>query len=563
MSVQSDLLPLSSHAEPHAAKRPATSTWHGVTLSDEFAWLKAPNWQAVMRDPSVLDPEIRAYLDAENTYADAALRDTEVLQAKLLAEMKARIKEDDSSVPTPDGPFAYFTHYAEGGQQPQICRESREGGPAQLLLDGDALAAGKPFFHFGDARHSPDHRLLAWLSDDSGSEFYTIRIRDIASGKDLPDLVPEIAGSVAWSSDSLSFYYVRLDEMHRPLRIFRHRLGTSSSEDVLVFESKVPDYFVGLAELQSGRYALISVHDHETAECWLIDLADETFPPMLIAPRRSEVHYEAEHHPSFGGGATLIIRTDADKAEDFKIVWAPIDAPGAANWRELVPHREGVYILAMAVFADWLVRLEREDGLPRIVVRELATGEEHTIAFPEEAYSLSILPGYEFATDTLRFTYSSMTTPTEVWDYNLASRTRVLRKREEIPSGHDPSNYVTRRLQARAPDGELVPISVLHHKDTRLNGTAPGLVYGYGAYGISIPAGFGTARLSLVDRGFVYAIAHVRGGSDKGRRWYRTGKLAKKTNTLHDFIAVTEFLVAQKLIAKDKVVAEGGSAGGM
>ena len=555
--------PTLSAAEPRAPKRASSTTWHGATLSDEFAWLRAPNWQAVMRDPSVLDPEIRAYLDAENAHADAAMRETEPLQAKLLAEMKGRIKEDDSSVPTPDGPFSYFTHYAEGGQQPQICREPRDGGATQLLLDGDALAAGKPFFHFGDARHSCDHRFLAWMSDDAGSEFYTARVRDVATGRDLPDVIPEVAGSIVWNADGSALYYVRLDELHRPLQIYRHRIGTPSTDDVLIFESTVPDYFVALAELQSGRYALISVHDHETAECWLIDLADDAVPPMLIAPRRAEVHYEAEHHPSFGGGPALIIRTDADKAEDFKIVWVPLDAPGAANWRELVPHRQGVHILAMAVFANWLVRLERDGGLPRIVVRALSSGEEHTISFDEEAYSLSISPGYEFETDTLRFTYSSMTTPSEVWDYDLANRTRVLRKREEIPSGHAPDNYVTRRLQARAPDGELVPISVLYHKDTRLDGTAPGLVYGYGAYGIAIPASFSIARLSLVDRGFVYAIAHVRGGSDKGRHWYRMGKLEKKPNTFHDFIAATEFLVAQKLMADNKVIAEGGSAGGM
>jgi oligopeptidase B len=555
--------PTRSPAEPRAPKRATVSTWHGVALADEFAWLRATNWQAVMRDPALLDPAIRDYLDQENAHADAALRDTESLQATLLAEMKGRIKEDDSSVPTPDGAFSYYTHYAEGGQHPQICREARDGSSAQLLLDGDALAGGKPFFHFGDACHSPDHRLLAWMSDDAGSEFYTARVRDVLAERDLADTIPEVAGSIVWNAASTAFYYVRLDQLHRPLQIYRHRLGTQAADDVLVFESAVPDYFVALAELQSGHYALVSVHDHETAECWLINLRNDDAAPILIAPRRSEVHYEAEHHPSFGGGPALIIRTDADKAEDFKIMWVPLEAPGAANWRELIPHRAGTHILTMVVLANWLVRLEREDGLPRIVVRALASGEEHTIAFDEEAYSLSISGGYEFETDTLRFSYSSMTTPGEVWDYDMTNRTRVLRKRQEIPSGHDPENYVTRRLQARAPDGELVPISVLYRKETRLDGSAPGLVYGYGAYGIAMPAGFSTPRLSLVDRGFVYAIAHVRGGSDKGRRWYRTGKLDKKPNTFHDFIAATEFLVSQKLIGKTKIIAEGGSAGGM
>jgi oligopeptidase B len=259
----------------------------------------------------------------------------------------------------------------------------------------------------------------------------------------------------------------------------------------------------------------------------------------------------------------LILRTNADGAEDFKIVTAPLATPGRAQWRDLVPHRPGVYILSHLVLADWLIRLERADGLPRIVVRRLASGEEHAIAFDEEAYSLGVEHGYEFATDTLRFHYSSMTTPAEVWDYDCAARTRALRKRQEVPSGHDPSAYVTRRLFAPAADGETVPISILARKDTPLDGTAPGLVYGYGAYGLSIPAAFNTNRLSLVDRGFVFAIAHVRGGADKGWRWYREGKLKNKANTFSDFIAATEYLVALNYVARDKVAAQGGSAGGL
>jgi oligopeptidase B len=557
------LMPDAPAAEPRAEPRPSTSTWHGITLADEFAWLKAPNWQTVMRDPSVLDPDIRAYLDAENLYATLAMADTEALQTTLLAEMKGRIKEDDSSVPSPDGPYAYFSHYNEGGQHPQFCREPRGGGPDQVLLDGDVLAKGKPFFHFGDARHAPNHKLIAWQADEAGSEYYTVRVRDIETGLDLTDIVPDSAGGAVWTTDSAAFYYVQMDELHRPLKVFRHRLGTSASDDVLVFETTNPNYFVSLTDLQAGRYAQISVHDHETAECWLLDLTDPAAKPTLVTARQPEVHYDVEHHPNFRGTSALIIRTDADKAEDFKIVWTPVATPSKQHWQDLVPYRPGVYVLAFSVYADWLIRLERAEGLPRIVVHALKTGEEHTIAFAEEAYALGTGAGYEFKTDTLRFTYSSMTTPDEVWDYDLVKRTRVLRKREEIPSGHNPSDYVTRRLQAKAPDGEPVPVSVLHRKETPLDGTAPSLVYGYGAYGISIPAGFSTARLSLVDRGFVYAIAHVRGGSDKGRRWYHDGKLAKKTNTFTDFIAVTEHLAAERVISRNRIVAHGGSAGGM
>ncbi|MGC2779046.1 MAG: S9 family peptidase [Bradyrhizobium sp.] len=550
-------------ASPRALEEPSSSVWHGVTLTDEYAWLKDPNWQAVMRDPSLLDVRIRSYLEAENAYADAVLAPTGPLQEKLFGEMKARIKEDESSVPARDGPFAYFVRYREGGQHPVVCREPREGGPAQVLIDGDELAAGKSFFQLGSTTHSPDHRRLAWISDEMGSEFYTARIRDLAAGRDLPDVVPEVSGPVVWTKDSAAFYYVHLDPQHRPTTVFRHRIGTDVAQDTLVFESKDPGFFVAISRLQSGEFAEIALHDHETSEGWLLDLADGEAKPSLVAPRETSVRYDIEHHPALDDKPALIIRTNADSAEDFKIVWAPLDTPGREHWRDLVPHRPGVYLLTYMVLADWLIRLEREDGLPRIVVRRLTSGDEHQISFPEEAYSLGIEHGYEFATDMLRFDYSSMTTPTETWDYDLVDRARMLRKRQEVPSGHDPSDYVTRRLHAPTADGETVPISLLYRKDTALDGSAPALVYGYGAYGISIPAAFNTNRLSLVDRGFVYAIAHIRGGAEKGWRWYREGKLAKKQNTFRDFIAAVEYLVGSGIVAPGKVVAQGGSAGGM
>ncbi len=284
---------------------------------------------------------------------------------------------------------------------------------------------------------------------------------------------------------------------------------------------------------------------------------------VLVAPREPSMLYSVEHHPQFGGGPAVIIRTNADGAEDFKIAWTPLGDTARKAWRDLVPHRPGVYILAFMVLEDWLIRLEREDGLPRIVVRRLADGEEHAIAFVEEAYSLGLDAGYEFATKTLRFSYSSMTTPSEIWDYDLAARTRALRKRQEIPSGHDPAAYTTRRVLAPAGDGETVPVSLIFRNTTPLDGTAPALIYGYGAYGFATPAAFAANRLSLVDRGFVVAIAHVRGGTEKGWRWYREGKLASKQNTFRDFIAATAFLVEQKFVAADKVVAQGRSAGGL
>ncbi len=548
--------------EPQAERRPVTLTHHGAQVTDEFAWLKAANWREVMRDPQQLDPTIRAYLEAENDYCDQALADTAALQEALFAEMKGRIKEDDSSVPDPDGPYAYYARYRMDGQHPLLCREPRHGGAEQLLIDADALASGKAFFRLGATRHSPDHRLLAWLADEAGSELYTARIRVMDTGADLADTVPDATGAVVWTQDCSAFYYVRLDQDHRPAGVFRHRLGTPVTADERVFEEADQGLFISVGQHASGFFGDISAHDHETSEVRLIDLATPAAEPRLVAAREAGVQYEVEHHPAFNGEPALLIRTNADAAEDFKIVWAPLASPDRAHWRDLVPHRSGIYILSFMVLEDWLIRLERENGLPRIVVRQLATGEEHVIAFAEEAYSLGMDGGYEFATNLLRFTYSSMTTPSEVWDYDLATRSRTLRKRQEVPSGHEPGDYVTRRLFAPAVDGETIPISILHRKDLVRDGKTPCLLYGYGAYGISIPAAFSTNRLSLVDRGFVYAIAHVRGGSEKGWRWYREGKLANKPNTFSDFIAASEYLVQQGWSIAGKIVAHGGSAGG-
>jgi oligopeptidase B len=548
---------------PRAERGPRSSTWHGITLTDDYAWLRADNWREVMRDPSALDPKIRGYLEAENAYTKASLAHTEALQETLFAEMKARIKEDDSTVPSADGPYAYYVRYREGGQHPIMCRQPREGGAEQELLDGDALAAGKAFFQLGATVHSPDHKLLAWSADDKGSEYDTVRVRDIASECDLPDEVPDVEGAVVWARDATAFYYVRLDANHRPSHVYRHRLGTPAADDALVYEEQDSRYFVSLIELQSARYAVIAAHDHETSECSLLDLARADAKPRLVAPRETSVRYELEHHPDWHGEDSLVIRTNVDKAEDFKIALTPLASPGRENWRDLIPHRRGIFVLSMIVLSDWLIRLEREDSLPRIVVRHIASGEEHTIAFPEEAYSLGADGGFEFVTDRLRFFYSSMTTPNETWDYDMKTRARVMRKRQEIPSGHDPAGYVTRRIRARAPDGEMVPISILHRRDVKPDGTAPLLLYGYGAYGHSIPASFSTGRLSLVDRGFVYAIAHIRGGTDKGWHWYQDGKLANKPNTFTDFIAAAEHLLQTGYAAPGKIIAQGGSAGGM
>ncbi len=420
------------------------------------------------------------------------------------------------------------------------------------------MAKGKDYFDLADAEHSPDHKLLAWSSDEAGSELHGIRVRDLATGQDRDDRIEESTGEMIWARDSRSFVYVRVDADHRPSSVYRHRLGTSQAQDELLHEESDAGMFVDIDQTQSRRFLLISVGDHETSEIRLLDLEAEQASPRLVAPRLVGRQYSVEHH-----GDELFILTNADGAEDFKIVRAPVANPDPAGWRDLVPHRSGRLILSHLCLQGRLIRLEREDGLPRIVIRDLASGEERSIAFDEEAYGLGLDAGYEFDTQTLRFIYASMARPAETYDYDMATGERVLLKRQEVPSGHDPSAYRVRRIFATAPDGEQVPVSLLHRADTPLDGTAPCLLYGYGAYGSAMSASFRTRPLSLVDRGFVYAIAHVRGGTDKGWRWYLDGKKHKKTNSFTDFIAAAETLVAEKFCAAGRIVAHGGSAGGM
>jgi oligopeptidase B len=541
-----------------APRRPHSFTVHGIMVTDDYAWLKDEKWQEVLRDPSILDPDIRTYLESENDYTESLLGHTAGLQKKLVAEMRGRIKEDDSSVPAPDGPFAYLRKFREGGQHELFGRTARDGGEIRIVIDGDALAQKHKYFKFGGARHSPDHRLHAWSADTKGSEYFSIRVRDWASCADLDDLVEETDGGVVWSRDAKCFFYVKLDHNHRPMQVWRHRLGTKQADDVLVYEEKDSGWFTHLHESSSGRFCVIAGGDHETSEQRLIDLAKPEAPPRLVAARQEGVQYSVADR-----GDELVILTNADDAIDFKVATAPLAAPERANWRDLIPHREGIYVLDVELYAGHMVRLERAHALPAIIIRDLNTSEEHAIAFDEAAYSLDTMGGYEFETTNLRFSYSSMTTPSEVYDYDMAERTRVLRKRQEIPSGHNPADYVTTRIMAASHDGALVPVSILHRKDLKRDGSAPLLLYGYGAYGMAMPASFSANRLSLVDRGLVYAIAHIRGGADKGWGWYLDGKREKKTNSFEDFAAAAHALIEAKYTDAKRIVGHGGSAGGM
>ena len=543
---------------PKADKRPIARSAHGVAWSDDYAWIRADNWREVLADPKTLPAEIRELLEAENAYAEAVLGPTQALQKQLTREMRARLKEDDSDPPAPHGPYSYYSRFRHGGQHRLYCRFPRGGGKETVLLDGDARAKGHTFFHLGGARHSPDHGKLAWSADDKGSEMHAIHVRDIAADQDLPDLVENTSGEIVWTRDSLGFLYVLQDENHRPWRVMLHRLGTPTRDDALIFEEADPAWFIGLSPSRLGRRAFIQVHGHDSSESRVVDLDDPAAPPLLIAPRRPGFRYEPLDH-----GEAFYIKTNRDGAKDFQIMVAPSAAPDEANWRPFLPTRPGRLIESVAIFRDYLVWLAREDNLPRLVIHEFASGRAHEIAFEAKTYFLKLETVLEFDTSVFRFSYSTMACSQETYDYDMAARQRFLLKKQMTPRDFDPTAYVVKTLSAPAGDGQSVPVSVLHKRGTPIDGTAPMLIYGYGAYGYVMDANFSTNRLSLVDRGFVYAIAHVRGGTEKGFGWYEDGKLEKKRNTFSDFLAATRHLIATGHAHPRRVVAHGGSAGGM
>ncbi len=543
-------------ASPRARKEAHSVTLHGRTRTDDYAWLRDPDWQAVMRDPSRLQADIRAHLDAENAYTDAVMAPAKELVEALFAEMRGRIKEDDASVPSPDGPFEYYTRYREGGQYPVFARCPRGGGPEQILLDGDAEAKDSEYFDLAEIHHSPDHRFIAWAVDLRGSEYFEIRVRDLDTGQDIETITDESAGDFVWAADSETLFWIWRDDNNRPNRVYRSRRGGAAAD--LVYEEADPGFFVSVGLSDAHSWVLISTHDHTTSEIRMIDAMRPETDARLVAARTPGVEYEL-----IEAEGRFYIHTNAGGAVDFKIAEADLDRLTPEHWRDFVPHRPGVLILDVCGFRRWQVRMERENALPRIVIHEYATGEEHAIAFEDEAYSLGISEGFEFDTDTLSVTYESPARPEETYDYDMASRTRTLRKRQELPSGHDPDAYVVKRIEARAEDGQAVPVTVLHRRGQALDCAAPLLLYGYGAYGHSTPAAFRIKPLSLVDRGMIFAVAHVRGGKDKGYGWYLDGKLEKKPNTFSDFIAAGRALADAGYTSPGRIVAMGGSAGGL
>ena len=546
---------------PEIEARPVTVEQLGGTRVDPYAWLRDDNWQQVMRDPSLLRADVRAVLEAENDYHNEVMRPLAALEETIFAEMRGRIREDDSSVPSRDREWFYYSRFREGGQYPIFARRPADdrgeiSGEEIVLFDGDAEAEAHDYFRLVAFEHSPDHRYAAWAVDTRGSEYYSIQVRDLATGKDIATLTDEGYGSLVWATDSRTVYWVWRDDSARPKRVYRQALDSAERE--LVYEEADDGFFLSVDRSDGDTWILVESGDHTTSEIRLYDASDAGAEALLVAARETGVEYGLTET-----GDGMFVLTNQDGAIDFKIMRAPVADPRRENWEEFIDHRPGVYLTDLLGFEHWLVRVEEANALPRLIVRNVDSGREYSIDFDEQAYALGMSGGYEFATDEIRFTYQSPSTPRQTWDFDMATGERTLRKEQEIPSGHDRSAYTVRRLDISARDGARVPVTVLHRADVALDGSAPLLLYGYGSYGISIPAAFSISNLSLVDRGMIFAIAHVRGGTDKGYGWYLDGKLGRKMNSFNDFVDAGRALIEAGYTRPGRIVAFGGSAGGL
>ena len=542
----------SGAAMPPVTLRIATRTGQlGRVRTDDYAWLKPTNWKEVWRDPATLDPTIRAYLSEENRYSDAVLKPTEPLQAVLLAEMKARTPAALETPPELDGPWAYVTRYATGAQHPRYMRRSRDGGEEVLLLDVEERARDRAYLAVKHPVHSPDHRLFAWAEDFTGAEKFGIRVKDIATGEILQDGPESAYGDFAFSPDSKWLFWTWRDPNSRPARLYRR--PARGGPDTLVYEEANHGFAMEVTPSASGRFLFLRSRNDVTSEVRVIDGAAPEAPPVLVAPRERGVEYAVEHWRD-----RFIIRTNVDGAEDFKLMWAPLDRPQRAAWRPWVAHRRGRYITELHPYADILAWLERVEGNLHVMVAGADGVPREPIKFAEAAYQIAVQPS-DYASNMMQLTFESPRSPPQ-W---LRCDLRTSARQALTPAPIDPSRYVLKRLHARAPDGAMVPVTVLHAAGTRINGSAPLLLTGYGAYGYSYETGYAAPLLPLIDRGWVWAVAHVRGGSEKGRQWFEEARQLKKKTSFTDFIACAEMLVATGHSRARRIVPHGYSAGGL
>jgi oligopeptidase B len=515
--------------------------------TDNYFWL---------RDKS--NPKVIEYLEAENRYTEAVMKHTEPFQEQLYQELLGRIKETDLTVPEKLDDYFYYTRTETGKQYRIYCRKQGSLDAAEeILLDGNALAEGHDYMAIGAYEVSPNHQLLAYAINTTGDEKFTLRVKNLSTGELLPDEVPNIYYGVEWANDNQTLFYTTLDDTKRPYKLHRHKLGSDSQEDALVYHETDESFYLHLGKTRSNAYLLMNLESNNTSEVHYLEADDPTGDFKVFQPRRREVEYSVEHHSD-----RFLIVTNVD-AKNFKLIEAPVDAPSEANWKEVISHREAVKIDGVSPFQNHLVVYERENGLKQIRIFELATNEVHSVDFPEPVYTFWGGGNREFNTNILRFHYSSFITPNSVFDYNMDAKTRELKKQEEVLGEYDPSRYESQRIFAEAADGTEVPVSLVYKKGMTQDGNNPLLLIGYGSYGISIDPNFASNGLSLLDRGFIVAIAHIRGGGEMGRPWYESGKLLNKKSTFTDFITCAEHLIAENYTTSDKLVIQGGSAGGL
>jgi len=530
---------------PVAPTHPYSVTLHGDTRVDDYFWLREKG-----------SAEVTAYLEAENAYAEERMAPTAALQKTLYDEIVGRIQETDQSAPYRKGAFEYYHRTQEGKQYRTYCR--REPGKADtehVLLDMNGLAEGRPFLSLGVYEVSPDGRYLAFSLDETGFRDYTLQIKNLQSGELLSERMEKVK-SVAWASDSETLFYTVDDDTKRPYQVLRHRLGTTS-DDALVYQEDDERFRVAVWRSRSGQYVFRGAFSHTTSEIGFLSASNPAGAWRLVAERSQDHEYDVAHR-----GGDFLIRTN-DRGRNFRVVRAPVDNPGPSSWQELVAHRDAVMLESLDVFEGFYVLLERETGLPHIRVSQFADGNSHRVTIDEPVYALYPGANEEFATGVYRFRYESLTTPDSVFDYDVRSKARSLVKQIEVLGGYDPSEYESERLWATAPDGTRVPVSVVYKKGTPKDGSAPMLLVGYGSYGYPYPTGFSHSRVSLLDRGVTYAIAHIRGGGELGKPWHDQGRMQNKMNTFTDFIAVAEHLIENQYTASKRLAVQGGSAGGL
>ncbi len=532
---------------PIAKKVPVDVKAHGQTWSDEYAWLRNKE-----------DPDVTAYLEAENRFTEEQLKNEKGLQDTLYEEMKSRIKEEDVSVPEPYQGYFYYWRTEAGKQYRVYCRKKGSlEAQEEVLLDENQLAEGKDYFDLGVFEISPDQNLLAYSVDENGSEEFTLFVKDLRTGELFNERIPQTYYSAEWAADNQTIFYTELDDNQRPYRVRRHKLGTSWGQDDVVYEEMNPEFFVYVSKSKDERYLFVEITGAITSECHILDARKPEGEFQLIQERTRGVEYSVEPH-----GDRLFVLTN-DTQMNFRIAETPLSQPSKEHWKDFIVGSEERLLDDFEVFEHFLVVYERYQGLPQVRIVDLRTQTEHFVEFDEAAYYVDGGENAEYASKTFRFAYTSLVTPASIYDYDMETRQRTLQKRLEIPGGYDPALYTSERILAPSHDGKKIPISIVYRKDQRQSKPQPLYLTGYGSYGICNDAGFSSSRLSLLDRGFIYAIAHIRGGSELGRQWYEDGKFLKKQNTFRDFISCAEYLCSQGFSDPDHLSISGGSAGGM